>query len=232
MAGQGLQAFQEPLIWLRQSWFCPHDEQLQAVKAVKNQMGLIFLTREKFVDRLWVNHTHSTTQVCPGGVGCICFCLIWLGLETKRDTGVKPKPPVSWWVHSLWRSSPLLAQVVGAPGWCVLTCSVLLDLVRVCRSYISANQNTYKLIAVVSLAYLPKQSSNHLYRTPKSEVSFAQGETLLRSSLFQNLRGSFCDLKFYLWPCQDFTSSEMQSKIGSGHLYKHAEIIHICAGQF
>lgn len=130
---------------------------------------------------------------------------------------------------------PYEGLLLSLPRWWTHLIGVYshaLDLVRVCRSYISANQNTYKLIAVVSLAYLPKQSSNHLYRTPKSEVSFAQGEPLLRSSLFQNLRGSFCDLKFYLWPGQDFTSSEMQSKIGSGHLYKHAEIIHICAGQF
>ena len=36
---------------------------------------LIFFTGKKFVHRLWVHHTHSTAQICPGSIGCICFCL-------------------------------------------------------------------------------------------------------------------------------------------------------------
>ena len=132
----------------------------------------------------------------------------------RRVTGVEPKPPVFWWVHSRWRSSPLLAQVVDAPDWYGWTL------------------NRHALYSPAILAK-SKWSSLILYRTPQSEVCFAQGEPLLSSPLFQNLRASFCQLiRSFFIDCQDFTSSEMQSKIGSGHLYKHAEIIHICAGQF
>ena len=55
-----------------------------------------------------------------------------------------------------------------------------------------------------------------LYRAPKSEICFAQGEPLLSSSLFQNLRVSFCHIIMNF--ITEITSSEMQSKIGSGHL--------------
>ena len=88
-------------------------------------------TWEKFVHWLWVHHTHTAAQICPGSVGSIGFCLKLLGHQFNVDTGVCLKPPVFWWVHSLWRSSPPLAPVADAPDWCAKKlCLIKLEVVR------------------------------------------------------------------------------------------------------